>query len=755
VTAPDKKTHAWRFYRAGGVDQVDLSSAADLEALADLDQKLWVALSCPTQGLAIDERSLALVDTDQDGRIRPPEILAAVSWAREVFRDLGDLFESNDELPLASIDERTETGRNMLSGAKRILSNLGKPFAKTIALDDVKDTEKIFVETKLNGDGIVPADSADDEKVRKAIEDIMVVMGSVRDRSGKPGVDAHMVEAFFTRAGAWAAWAAMADADPAIRPLGDATAAAAQTVDAVASKIDDYFVRCRLAAFDDRVLAQIALSEATATGQLAMRDLGLDDEALGKLPVALPAPGRLLPLGEGVNPAWVARMNAFASTAATGLLGPGRTSLTEDDWTALRVKLEPWKRWQGLRPADPEIEKLDPARIRELASGDARAVILDLVARDAALAAESNQIDSVEKAVRLRRDLVPLLRNYVNFSQFYGTRLAAFQVGVLYLDGRSCDLCLPVENVGKHAALATLAHAYLVYCDCTRRKDAEKRTIVAAVTAGEVDNLMAGRNGVFYDRHGDDWEATITRVVENPISVRQAFWAPYKRLIRFVEERLAKHAAEAEEEENKKLQETAVAATEEKKKEAPKPAAAAGGDDDGGTKLDIGTVAAIGVAVGGIATFLSSMVASVLGLGMWMPLGLFVLLLAISGPSMLIAWLKLRQRNIGPLLDANGWAVNAFARINVPFGAALTSVAALPPGATRSLVDPFAEKKRPWKTYALLVLLALGGGTWFFGKADPYLPVKARAATVLHRAPVASATAAAPAPSASYTTPSK
>ena len=34
-------------------------------------------------------------------------------------------------------------------------------------------------------------------------------------------------------------------------------------------------------------------------------------------------------------------------------------------------------------------------------------------------------------------------------------------------------------------------------------------------------------------------------------------------------------------------------------------------------------------------------------------------MLAISGPSMLIAWLKLRQRNIGPILDANGWAVNA------------------------------------------------------------------------------------------------
>jgi hypothetical protein len=160
--------------------------------------------------------------------------------------------------------------------------------------------------------------------------------------------------------------------------------------------------------------------------------------------------------------------------------------------------------------------------------------------------------------------------------------------------------------------------------------------------------------------------------------------------------------------------------------EAPKPP----------TKgIDIGTVAAIGVAVGGIATFLSSILATFFGLGMWMPLGFLVLLLAVSGPSMLLAWLKLRQRNIGPILDANGWAVNAMARINVPFGGALTAVAALPEGSARSMRDPFAEKKRPWGFYFFLIVLALLGVSWFLGKLDSYLPDKAKAATVLHRAP--------------------
>jgi len=101
-----------------------------------------------------------------------------------------------------------------------------------------------------------------------------------------------------------------------------------------------------------------------------------------------------------------------------------------------------------------------------------------------------------------------------------------------------------------------------------------------------------------------------------------------------------------------------------------------------------------------------------------MPFGILAIILLISGPSMILAWLKLRKRNLGPILDANGWAVNARVRINMPFGASLTRIGALPPGAHRDMIDPYAEKRRPWGWYVaigIIVLLALG---WAFGKFD-------------------------------------
>ena len=68
-------------------------------------------------------------------------------------------------------------------------------------------------------------------------------------------------------------------------------------------------------------------------------------------------------------------------------------------------------------------------------------------------------------------------------------------------------------------------------------------------------------------------------------------------------------------------------------------------------KVDIGAVAAIGVAVSGAVTALTLILGYVFGLAAWQyPLVLGGLMLVISGPSMLIAWLKLRQRTLGPML---------------------------------------------------------------------------------------------------------
>jgi hypothetical protein len=273
--------------------------------------------------------------------------------------------------------------------------------------------------------------------------------------------------------------------------------------------------------------------------------------------------------------------------------------------------------------------------------------------------------------------------------------------------------------------MAGLAGTYLAYCDCIRKATGEKLQIVAAFTGGDSDNLMVGRNGVFYDRKGRDWDATISKIIENPISIRQAFWAPYKKVVRMIEEQVAKRAAAADAAATQQLGQSATAVVSadkppEKLSAPPK------------TKIDTGTLAAIGLVLTTLLAALGGIFGAIAKLPAWqVPLAIVGILLAISLPSMFLAYLKLRKRNLGPILDANGWAVNAKAKINVPFGGSLTQIAVLPPGAQRDLVDPFAEKKRPWGLYITIIVILVLGVLWYLGKLDGVLPGSAKSTSVL------------------------
>ncbi|HTJ46604.1 MAG TPA: hypothetical protein VL463_31075 [Kofleriaceae bacterium] len=748
------KPYRWKFFRAGGVDQVVLSTGDDLTHLDELDPKLWVALSMPTKGVDVDSKTLELLDLDKDGHIRHPEIIAAVKWVREVYAEPGKLLEGGDEVSLRAL----ETGP-LLESAKEVLTKLGKVDAWALTLDDVLAREKLYADTWLDGDGVIPAEAGDGE-AKRTLEDVLATHGPVPDRRGVPGVDEARVKAFFEDVRAQVAWYDAASKEA--MPIGADTAAAFDAVDAVRAKVDDYFTRCRLAAFDPRAAALLMPSDAQLTA-LGAKALAPGDGDVASLPLALVEAQRPLPLDAGVNPAWADRIDALQAKAVAPLIG-ARVSLTEDEWHALCAKLAAHAAWRASKPAG-KASSLGEARVRELAGGSSEKDIAAIIERDRALAPLVARLRELEQLCLYQRDLARVLRNYVNFSEFYGDRSAVFQAGTLFLDGRGCELCVEVADAARHGSMAPLAGAYLAYCDVVRvgaDKAVHKKAIAAAFTNGDADNLLVGRNGVFFDRAGDDWEATITKVVDNPISIRQAFWAPYKKFARMIEEQVAKRASAADTAAHAKLADAAIATANADKMIAAPPAdpaaaaaaAAAAAPPPPKKTIDLGTIAALGVAVGGIGAFIGALLTSIFGLGVWMPVGVIALTLMISGPSMLLAYLKLRTRNLGPLLDANGWAINGRARINVPFGTALTGVAALPPGAGRSLKDPYAEQGRPWKLYIALALifgLAIG---WYLGKLDKYLPTSAKSITVLGKnapaweepKPVAAAPAATPTP---------
>lgn len=701
--------HTWNFFRAGGLDQVQLDTGSDLLALKELDQKLWVALSCPTRGVEFDSKTMDMIDSDGDAHVRANEVLAAIAWAGGLLKNADLLVKGSDRLALSDINDSTDESKHVLASVRHILKSLGKADASEISLADMADIDKIVLALEFNGDGVISAKQIADADLRCTVEDMIKCGGSVADLSGEIGVNQAISDQFFGELAGYATWYAKGTGDKAILFLGDYTAAASAAFNAVRDKIEDYFTRCHLAAYDARAAEPLSRS-VDDYQELAGQTLSTQSQDVANFPLATIVANKPLPLLAGINPTWQAKVVALHEKIVVPLLGK-KDSLNATEWNGVCEKFSAFAAWQGDKPAN-NVEQLGSARISGILASKHQEEINGLISQDKAVEEEVKAIRSVEKLLRYNRDLFNLVNNFVSFRNFYtGKAKAIFQVGTLFLDGRSCELCVKINDVAKHASFANASGVCLVYCECTRNEGKEKLTIAAAFTAGDSDFLMVGRNGVFYDRKGLDWDANIVRIIDHPISIRQAFWSPYKKVSKMISDQLQKLAASKSNAVEGKLLSVATehGATVAAPAAAPKPPFDVG--------KFAGIFAAIGLAIGAIGGILAAVVGGLLSLKAWqMPLALIGLMLMISGPAMILAWFKLKNRNLAPILDANGWAINARARINIPFGTSLTGLASLPAGAHRSLVDPFAEKKSTWP-YVLFLLAGICAavGFWYVG----------------------------------------
>ncbi len=698
----------WKFVNVGGTTRVSIQSGADIAHLGELDQKMWTVLSCPVKGLEIDERTLQLMDSDADGKIRANEVVETAEWLTSVLNNPDDLLKQEDSLPLSAIKQENEEGAKLFDSAKHILANLGKE-GDAISVADTADRLAIFAKTRFNGDGVITEQTCEEEALKNLVAACMKAEGSTEDRSGEQGVNAEQLENFFTHCREYADWKALAAEGSPILPYGDRTAEAFAAYESVRDKIDDYFLRCRFTAFHEDAAETLDVPAVRLEG-IAEKNLTACLDEISSYPLARVRKEAVLPLAEGLNPAWEKAVSTLNATVFQTEF-PGKDALSEADWQAVRSRFAPYAEWLSNKKG-AEVEPLEPEIIQNALEPANQKALLDLMEQDKALEAEALEIQNVDKLLHCYRDFYKLLKNYITFVDFYDRTedlKAVFQAGTLYIDQRSCDLCLKVSDMPKHMQSAGLSGMFLMYCECRSKVKNETMTIVAAMTDGDVNDLREGKNAVFYDRNGLDWDATIIKIMDNPISVRQAFWSPYRKFGKFVNEQISKFASDKESKVTSDMSSGVSDAGTKLAEQSANADATAAPENKPKSAFDVGKFlglfAVIGMALGTICGFLLDLLKSFFGLKWWMMLVVIAgLMIVISGPSMLLAWLKLRKRDLAPVLNANGWAINARVLVNIVFGSTLTHIASFP-----MVADPMAGKKMPWwkKLFWLLFVLAV------------------------------------------------
>ena len=344
------------------------------------------------------------------------------------------------------------------------------------------------------------------------------------------------------------------------------------------------------------------------------------------MPLVTEAADVELPLRDHLNPKHLEAILAFASKCVTPVLGE-KTVLTRLDWKAVKAAFAPYRAWIAAKP---------------VASAPAKDALVE-----------------EEKILRYKLHLGELLANYVTMDRLYSLGTPAiFQTGILRIDGKELSLCFHVDSEAAHSGLVGRSKCCVIYVKLTRPAEGATRQICAVVTAGTVAGLYVGRNGVFCDRDGKDWEAVITKVVEAEVSLAEAFWSPWRKLGESVAGIVKKFLGE------KQAKSTALVSA---------PAAAPA--KEGGAAM-ASSVAAIGIGVGMLGAAAASLMAVLSSMTALQIAGSVLgLILVISLPSVILTWFNLRRRDLGAILNACGWAVNREMRFSMRLARTFTKCA--------------------------------------------------------------------------------
>ena len=695
-----KQNYNWEFENIGGTSRVKISKGEDIVHLCELDTKMWTVHSCPVTGLEIDDKSLAYIDCDSDGKIRVNDIICISKWITGALKDPNILLEVRDSIDIEQINTENETGAKLYKSAKQILENLGKE-GTTISLKDTNDIAAIFANTRFNGDGVIIETSTDNPEEAAAIASATANTGGTMDRSGKQGVTAAQIEQFYANLQAYSDWCASEIA----APFGENTDTAIQLYNQLDTKVKDFFMRNKLAAFTPDSTSALDVQRSLIEA-ISAENLQGKQEEIANYPLARINGKAEIDLSAPLNPAWADKFNTLKQIA----IAPNKTTITEEEWNAIGAQFAAYKNWKDSKPAG-NAEALTIETVNQLLQQNKKEALLALVEQDIALKEEAENIETVNKFLHILRDFYKLLKNFITFHDFYNkNEKAIFQSGTLIIDQRACHFCMKVSDMGKHNATAATSGMFLVYCDCTTKTSPAKLQIVAAVTVGEINNLIVGKNAIYYDNAGVEWDAVITKIIDNPISIAEAFWSPYRRMSTAIENLINKSAAEKDAklmaEATAKINAAPTSLPAAPAPDAPADAAAKPAAPPFDIAKFAGIFAAIGMAVGMIGTALTSLAEGIFALKWWQLLLSFIgILLIISGPAMVMAWMKLRRRNIAPLLNANGWAINAASKISIPFGETLTDTAKYP---KLRLKDPYAKTGMSAMTKILITILILG-----------------------------------------------
>ena len=675
------RDYIYHFQKYGKAAHFVINTAADLKMVPELDPAHWVASSAPIAGINIDAEFLEYVDHDANQRITHSGISAAVQWMFRVFKAYDGFFENSQKLDLDAINADDKEGSRIIASARKVIERAGNGASSSVGLEDVRRIKREIESQPVSEAGVILPIATDTAEAADFIRDGIRITGGCDHPGGEKGINKALVDEFIRRISDFLEWRDVAS--ETTFPLGSETEELYKRHEVLIGKIDHFFSLCAAAAVDERIISRPYFEESTLP-TLGGESPEKVQELVRAAPLAVPNTSLILGIGECKNRYFIDELQIFFRDVARPILNDIGDEMTFEQWNSIHSAFAAFTAWRAARPPGAEIMS-EIRKIEKYVEPAVQSAALSLIDRSVETAIDLDNIRFLEKAALFQVYLLDLINNFVSFPNLYDcSRRAAFEKGSFLVDGRYLNLALRVENRARHRLLAANANMFVLYLQVFDKSGNPAYEVALPVTSGGKGNLFAGKHGVFIDLDGAEHDAEIVEVIENPISVKEAIVAPFKRLVKLLTGKIEAITTDAQ----KQLDAVATQglSTLSGGEQQPQTAVQQRGINAGSLLLGGGVaIAAIGSAVAYITSTVSQ-------LRWWQILGgLLGAVFAVALPATILAFLKIRKRDLSAIIEASGWAVNARMRMTRRLNSSFTT---RPPYPVASKGIPVTRRRR-------------------------------------------------------------
>ena len=691
------------FRRFGGSHHLTITTAADLQRAVELDEAHWVATGAPISTINCDPTFLNLLDTDSNGRISCRELKNGIRWLLRLLPDHSGITQGSTTLAPQNVNSQSLDGRQIHDATVKMLTRLGRSQAESITLDEVRQIRVQTESMPVSEAGIVLPQAAQDAQIQQFIADAIATAGGVPHPSGGQGIDAAELEEFLAGAAVLVDWHQQGEIPAGakktdIMPLGADTPRAYAVLASLEKKIDQYFAQCKVLVLEQRSAERMSLTEAQLQN-LDLDELEVIDQVLKQAPLAKPAPDALLRFDDQINPYYAKMLEQFRHEVVAPVLAEPANTLTIEQWQQIKTFFGAHDTWVQAKP-DAALASLGVQTLQTYLDERFNKAVRELIAKSAETAFVLDRVRLAEKLLLYQAYMIVLANNFVSFPHLYDpSSRAMFEMGTLVMDGRRFNLAVKAVNRAEHARVAKMSNMFVLYVEITPKGATQTCELAVPVTSGNRGNLCLGKRGVFHDIAGNEADARVVHIIENPISLAEALLSPFQRLGRMLTGKIESITAQAE----KKFD--ARAATAISQTTAPPPSAVPAArpavtGSTGGMLLGAGVaIAALGSALAYISnTLAKNPLAIIIGVG--------IAVLAVMLPISIVAYLKLHRRDLSAILEGSGWAINARMRLTRKQGRFFTERPKYPKGSKGTYHLSW------WLLLIIFLLLAIliGGG---------------------------------------------